>query len=483
MTPALTYAGAGCASPRPAPPRTLEFLVPNAVAFLALYMVVPVAIVLYVKLSAERATLVLLLWCLLFLPEGTTFDLPGIPKLTKQSLPVLCATIGVLLKAWGKVRAARWGRGVDVFAWISIIAVFGAILTNDESLSYGPLFIPGVTLYDGVSWALAMLLNSLLPFLLARALFRSEQDAVDLLRLLVLFAVLYVPFILFELRMAPVLHYKVYGFNQHSFVQSVRAGGYRPMVFMPHGLALALFLFCASLAAWTLVRARRRLFWFSAKPFAYALVGLVALVHSLGALVYTLVATVLFRFWPLRRQWLFKLALIIIVVSFPYARTTQLFPTHDLVALAADISTDRAQSLQYRFDMEDILVQRANEKPVFGWGPWGRNQVYNERGESVSVSDGAWVIALGSSGSVGFIGSFGLILAPLFMARRAVKRLRRRDRRALLVGLSWIVVLCAVDLLPNGTFNCLGTFLAGALAGLSQGLPKQERDEALGAAV
>ena len=40
---------------------------------------------------------------------------------------------------------------------------------------------------------------------------------------------------------------EIYGFNQHMFAQAVRESGYRPVVFMQHGLMVALFLVSGSI--------------------------------------------------------------------------------------------------------------------------------------------------------------------------------------------------------------------------------------------
>ena len=49
---------------------------------------------------------------------------------------------------------------------------------------------------------------------------------------------LYVPLCLFEIRMSPQLHKLVYGFHQHIFAQTFRFEGWRPTVFLQHGLAV-----------------------------------------------------------------------------------------------------------------------------------------------------------------------------------------------------------------------------------------------------
>ena len=59
----------------------------------------------------------------------------------------------------------------------------------------------------------------------------------------------YVPLITYELHMAPQLHNRFYGYFQHDFSQTLRGTGYRPMVFMAHGLTLSLFMAFSSVVA------------------------------------------------------------------------------------------------------------------------------------------------------------------------------------------------------------------------------------------
>ena len=45
-----------------------------------------------------------------------------------------------------------------------------------------------------------------------------------------------------EERLSPQLHNWVYGYSPFSFIEHVRWNGYRPVVFLPQGLQLALFV-------------------------------------------------------------------------------------------------------------------------------------------------------------------------------------------------------------------------------------------------
>jgi len=53
---------------------------------------------------------------------------------------------------------------------------------------------------------------------------------------------------LYEMKASPLLHKRLYGFVQHDLSQTKRWGGFRPMVFMQSGLALAMFMTTACAA-------------------------------------------------------------------------------------------------------------------------------------------------------------------------------------------------------------------------------------------
>ena len=60
------------------------------------------------------------------------------------------------------------------------------------------------------------------------------------------------------------------------------------------------------------------------------------------------------------------------------------------------------------------MLAHAAEKPLFGWGGYGRNHVYDmATGRMLTIADGAWIISLGIYGWVGYIAEFGLLALPL----------------------------------------------------------------------
>ena len=89
----------------------------------------------------------------------------------------------------------------------------------------------------------------LLPFLLGYMVLSSTDGVRAWMAALLLAGLAYSLPMLLEVRMSPQLNVWIYGFFDHDFSQAIRYGGYRPMVFLEHGLWVALFGFMAVIAA------------------------------------------------------------------------------------------------------------------------------------------------------------------------------------------------------------------------------------------
>ena len=445
------------------------------IAYVALILTLPATLVAFALMKPTRALLFILLGGLLFLPEKLAFDAPLIPPLDKHAILAMCLMIGVLIFGGSSVRRAQPGRGIDLLLILAVLIVpVGRVLTNGDALTYGPLRIAGLSASDILSLMLNQLLGPTIIFFLGRALFRNPDEARDLLRALAIAGLVYLPFCLVELRFSPQFHVWVYGFRQHAFNQSIRGDSYRPMVFMAHGLALAMLYVAAVISAITLSRMRVTLFKrFSASKAALVLTGLLAILNSAGALIYGLISVPLLL---LRPKTVLRVAcfLACIVAVYPVLRATDIFPSKALVDVAARFSHQRASSLRFRFENEDVLLKKALERPLFGWGWHGRNRVYDREGSDQTVTDGAWIVTLGYEGVVGLSFQLALLLIPVFLAMARVNRVDRADQ-PLLASAALICALYSLDLLPNGMFNDLPMFFSGALTGLSQGLSTQPR--------
>jgi hypothetical protein len=231
----------------------------------------------------------------------------------------------------------------------------------------------------------------------------------------------------------------------------------------------------AGVAAWTLAKSGTPVFNLSATPFAIVIsVTLVAL-KSMGALLYGLVAYPIILLFSNKAPLRIAGLLCFVFCLYPVVRTTDWFPREAIVDAAARYGNqERAQSLDFRFKNEEVLAERALERPVFGWGRYGRMYVFNEQGKKTSVADGGWIIMLGAGGIVGLVLRFMLLQLPILSAMRRWKTVPPADR-LLFTGITLMSAFYSFDLLPNGYFNPIPMFLAGSVMGLSQGMATSTR--------
>ena len=453
---------------------------PNALAFIALLLWPLVVVVLFRRLPLERALIWSILGGYLILPPVAAIDLPAVPALDKMSIPALSAWLVVRFMLRIPVPLIPESRMGQALLALFVLAPFGTILTNPEAIAVverAPL--PGLRLYDAIS-IIAFQAFVILTFALARSLLATAAALREILIALVIGGLAYSLPMLIEVRLSPQLNIWIYGFFQHSFEQMMRQGGFRPIVFLAHGLWVAFFAMTALLAAVSLARSapqadRTRLLLVS----GYLFVVLV-LCKSIGSLVYAvfLVPLVLF----MGQRWLLRLsvAMAVLALTYPVLRSAGHIPAQEMVDFAARYSAERAHSLNYRFTNEAALLEHAFRKPWFGWGGYERNLLHDIwTGRVSTIADGRWVIVLGMFGWVGYVGEFGILALPLFLLWREGE-LRGAALLAAPVGaLAVIHGINMVDMLPNATLTPLTWLIAGALLGHAESLARERRGDAL----
>ncbi len=430
-------------------------------ASVVLYSWPLVVMVLFQKYRTTLAILVSVIAGYLLLPAISGLDLPLLPTFDKTSIPALAAALFAFLALRKRDTEAlkQWVPRSWMARFMLLALVVGAfltVLTNTDRTG----FIQGLRVYDGFSAVLGILIM-LLPFILA---YRFAAAPAQQRLILIVFAVAgfaYSFLALYEIRASPQLNNMVYGFFPHSWMQHVRSGGFRPLVFLDHGLWLAIFLamsVVAAIGAAAAVPARRKQFlWMAAW-----IMMTILLSNSLGAAVIALALAPIAFFLPQRTQMLAALVIGSIVLTYPVLRERGLVTGGTAVSLASKIDAERASSLQFRLDNENILLAKANDRPLFGWGGWGRARVYDENGQDISVTDGYWVIIFGVGGWTRYIGEFGLMVTPLILLYVRRKRFVVGPETTTLA-----IVLCVnlLDLIPNGTMTPLTWLVAGALWG------------------
>jgi hypothetical protein len=441
---------------------------------------IPFTLFLFRKLPPHRAAVASLILGWMFLPQYT-YRFPGIPdysKMAAASIAVLVATSAYASGRFSKLRW-EWHDGI-MFVWC--LTPFFASVDN------------GLGLYDGVAAAKNYFTSWFVPYVVGRLYLSGWNELRDLAWAIFLGGLVYTPLAAYEIVMSPQLHNKFYGWHPHDFIQSVRGNTYRPVIFMHHGLMVGMWMMAASLVG--------TLLWRTGKlPFLADLVVLARLPAvlrkipprvSLLALLLVFVAsksmgaTAMFlQAWiilELSVRFRTKFLILALALSTPWSMYQKINGTdngHKTVEFIRKYNEDRAASLEYRLINEEMLVSKAMERPVFGWGGWGRSRIIDQDGKDIAVTDAYWVIVLGTTGIVG-ITCFCLVvlLPPLRFLWRFPK-----DGWAHPLGLlSWGVVLqlplYAADCLLNDMANPIYMCIAGGLVTMTQRtLPKLDAEE------
>lgn len=439
---------------------------------LALMVLLSWPVVVGILFSRKERALALI-WSIfagyLILPQLVEIDLPAFPGLNKHMIPAMAAAVMVYFVT--KDRARDEPPPPPMGAWVAVLLAMNfaapvlTALTNPDPLIDGINYRPAMSISQGVA-DLILQFILLLPFLMGYKLLWNARGAELWIRALVLGVLCYTLPMLIELRMSPQINVWVYGYFQHDFIQTIRYGGYRPIVFLEHPLWVALMTmtaFLSAIAIWRNDRTRRNLL------IAAYLGCIVFLCKSAGALLQTMMAAPLVAFARPRLMVLAAALVAGVAFSYPTLRTTSWMPLQGIVALAMSISPERGRSLEFRLMNEEALLERAMERPVFGWGGWGRPLFYDlYNGKLASVPDGQWVIWIGARGIFGYLAQFLLLLTPIFAMLRAMPGGRHppRERELVVLGtLSLMLAMNLLDLIPNATITPLTWLTAGALLG------------------
>lgn len=431
-------------------------------------------------LGVVRGLIVTVLVGYLILPE-TRVDIPILPPYDKTT----AVSVGLILTFIvfsadfrkvaedSQVGDQKFGTVFFLCFAISILVPFIVYLSNSKPLFIGPKVLQGLGPKDAISslWTFFMLM---IPYFFARRYLTSAESHRMLLKAMLVAGLVYTLFALIELRMSPQTNRLVYGFFPHDWRQHVRGGGYRPVVFLRHGLWLGFFLFSCVMAA--VILSRKTEFDGRLK---YILAGVwvllvLAFSRNLGATMLGVLFLPMVFFLGKGLQVRIAGVVGIFFLLYPAIRQADVLPIDRFVASIEQISTDRARSLGTRLRNEQLFLDRVQERPVFGWGGYGRSRVHDEQGEDISIADGYWIILLGTKGWVGYIALLGLLVFPILRMRHTLKR---KDVQFVTVGMTLIMAGNFVYLIPNSALSMVGLMVAGAVAGFVQFDPVPERSQ------
>ncbi|HEX6810704.1 MAG TPA: O-antigen ligase domain-containing protein [Planctomycetota bacterium] len=411
-------------------------------------------------LPARKAVLLVVIGGWLFLPT-TAYPMPGLPDYTKGFAIVLGAALGMLFYAGHWLDTARFGWcDLPMLAWCLVPAASS--------------YANGHPMYDAVSVTLGSTVEWGLPYLFGRVLFRDLGGIDKLARGLFIGGLVYVPFCLYEVRMSPQLHATVYGFAQHSFNQHMRGGGYRPLVFMEHGLMVGLWMAAASIAGFSLWRygGLRRLFGMPVLPLLLLLGGTTVLCKSLGALV--LMGVGIAAVVALRRTGgaLPGYTLMAVPAVFVGARVLGGWQAKEVVELIGQHAPERASSVAFRIRSEEAFMSGIWEHPLLGWSAWGFTPPMGPEEEPLTYAfDSFWLITVTCFGLIGLTLFFVVHYAPITsLLRHTTQRRWAHPRMAGVAALVAVVCIFVADCMFNAMINPIYTVVVGGLVSLASGV-------------
>jgi hypothetical protein len=427
---------------------------------LALFSWPLVAVYLCATLRPRRAVIAAYIAAWLFLPVYS-YDIPGMPDWTKTSATSISLLVGLLMFDAHRIVSFRP-------QWIDLPMFLWCLLPYPSSIANELGF------YDGFSTSLNQIVTWGLPYLLGRIYLGGQDGLRDLAVGIFIGGLAYVPFCAYELRMSPQLHGIVYGFYQHQFGQTMRFGGWRPTVFMDHGLMVAMWMSMACLAGiWLYLSGSLRSLRGIALPWFFVPLMVTALLcKSMGALFLLAVGLLLMA---IVRRYPSPVPLVLLAVVVPLyilVRSTGLWSGAELLDAASIVSAERAASLKTRLDNEDILSEQALRRPLFGWGGWGRGRVSDESGKDISVTDGLWILEFGFRGFSGVAAMVAVFLLPVIMLVRRIPAWEWSHARASPAAMLGVVVaLYLMDCVSNAMITPVFVLAIGALTGLRRYAP------------
>lgn len=454
------------------------------IAYFVLFAWVPFVLLVFAILPARRAVIFAYVAGWLLLPM-LTIKLAGIPDLNKMT----ASSFGILL-------------GAALFDWRSLLRFRPRLADLPMALWCACPFVTSqvneLGLWDGVANVVQQLAVWGIPYFIGRVYFTDLASFKELGMGIVIGAVCYLPMCFVEMVISPTLHQKVYGYVQHSLAMSKRWGGFRPMVFMQSGLALAMFMTTATLlAGWMWMCGTVR------KLFGVPMIAVVGVLFFTQVVVCKTLAATGFMFVGIASmlwiRWMRNmpgviaglpiLVLFAIPPTYMYLRSDDTLGRAALAEVAGQLtSPERLQSLDTRLKAEDAVVARAFEAPDvwWGWGKWDPNdpgktpwRVYIEYMKlgpdgmefmvrrDAAPTDGLWIIVIGQFGLVGTaLVTLTITLPALVLWSRVPLRFWGHPAVAPVAVMSILLLLHMIDNLLNGMINALFMLALGGVNGI-----------------
>ncbi len=435
---------------------------PNIIATLVMLIWLPLVVWLFQSFPARRAIVISFIVAWLFLPV-VSLTLPGIPNYTKVS----ATSYGILLATFifdvNRFKKFKFGvLDIPILIWC-IYPLFSS-LSNDLGL------------YDAVSSVVDQTMSWGIPYLLGRIYLGDLSGLRQLAIGIFAGGLIYAPLCLLESRISPQLHNIFYGGHPHDdFAQTVRLGGYRPMVFMQHGLAVGAWMMAASLIGIWLWRsgAISKVFNLTLQFSVPFILITFLLLRSTGAYGLLVLGLILLLLGVALRNTvpvyliIFSIIVYLSILTLTDAETYTHLTDRIVYYLSQYLPEDRVNSIEFRFNNEALLIERAQERFWLGWGGWGRNLLFDDQGNQITIPDSLWIITFGQYGFIGLINLYTIFLLPVVsvFSTKCHPYFWDHKKMAPVAALAITLLLYSIDCLVNDMNNPIYILICGGLTG------------------
>ena len=433
-------------------------------AQLVMILWIPIVFYLFKRFSPYQAIINSFIIAWLFLPQNAGFSFVDLPEYDRISATCL----GVILCIFTfKIKPPQNFK----LSWIDIPIIIYTISPFFSSLSNG------LGIYDGLSSTSVRIIQYAVPYFIGRIYLSKIKILSTFTKSILISGLIYVPLCLIEIRLSPQIHKWVYGYaGIRQFAQGIRYGGYRPSVFMRHGLSVGMWMMAVTLIAFWLWQSKavKKIWGIPIELVIIVLLVTFILIKSTGAYGYLIFGLVILFCAKTVRFSLPLLGLSLAVCLYLLVGATGQLTQSRLNAITSTLSRfappDRVDSLIFRFENEYPLARKALSKPMFGWGGWGRNRIFitTNQGERIdtSVTDSLWIITYGINGAFGLIGVFSVMLVPpIYFFFKYSPKLWFKTGIDSIAVLNVILVLYSVDCTMNNQFNPVFIVISGAVSG------------------
>lgn len=425
------------------------------IAVLLGYLVIGAGLVMILR--GLRGVMAALVIGWLFLPPSRGVNLPGLPEFTKEFSVSYAVLLGVVLSDAVRLGSFR-PKVIDIPMLVWIITPFISSVTN------------GLGAYDGLSEIYFNLFVFGVPYLLGRVYIRNPNDVKVVAIWFVLAGFIAVPMALWESRMSPQLNHTIYGYYASPFHMAQRLGGYRPTLFMRHGLEVGLWMATSSAVAlwlWITTSKQIKLFSYPLPIFSMIVLGTTVLSRSLGALILIAGTTSTALFVRTTGIRIALIALVLVPTIYQGIRISNVWSPDSMLEVIRSYDEDRASSLESRLQQELDIAQHALEKPLFGWGGQNRYRPTDDSGD-VHAVDGLTTISFGKYGLVGLVSFLMLTALPsLLIILRIHGRAITTAIWAPSIGIMLGLAIFSIDMMFNAFFTPLHIIGIGVLSSVA----------------